>query len=171
MLIRTNSAFLRPSRRLLYAGLLLCLFSPDQAAATTVHKLIGELDPYTPPGEAASVIDGLGDINANGSGGYAARARTFPAFDNTGFGFIYGRPDAVTADFATTRRAMGQKAPADDRFHQDMRVLTRYVLLEAVRTGKPAPLEKLDQIWKVKALDPRRATSMMRELFLEVPAP
>ena len=40
-----------------------------------------------------------------------------------------------------------------------------------VRTGKPAPLEKLDQIWKVKAQDPRRATSMMRELFLEVPAP
>jgi len=78
--------------------LIFCLLLTSQTSAVTVHRLFGELDTYTPPGQPVDSIVGLGNLSTNATGAYAIRGRTFPAFNNTGFGMIYGRPDAVTAD-------------------------------------------------------------------------
>jgi len=99
MLLPQNVHPLSLSGSLICGGLILGAVVTAPAQGTiTVQKLFGELDPYTPPGQSQTTIEGLGNLNANAIGGYTIRGRTFPPFDNTGAGVIYGRPDAGTAD-------------------------------------------------------------------------
>ena len=90
---RPFSAVMTPTVALLSLAL-----AGQAPAAMTVHKLIGELDPYTPPGGLPTTLEGVGDVTTNAFGAYVVRGRTYPPFDNTGFGLLYGRPDAVTPD-------------------------------------------------------------------------
>ncbi len=83
-----------------FVALLSCggiLYPANHVSAATATRLIGELDWYDTPDGFADFIEGLGDIRTNATGAYAIRGRTYPPFNNTGYGFLYGRPDALTA--------------------------------------------------------------------------
>ena len=79
-------------------------------------------------------------------------------------------PSQVRDDFTRRRREVAVRKPTGEELVQDMAILSRQLLLDAVQSEAPVPFDKLEALWTARRESPDRLADEVRTLYVDLDA-